>query len=140
MLNTLLTIHSAKSSNIIFGCIIWPKNHMLTMFWRGLDSSCVLWTIWDHCQVICCFDYIELLFYQYWLLWCCLSTHYSITSVQSHWNVYTLVHCHNKFLILLFNLHWQSNVTFILHAVQVLKVLYQLSPVRESEELVISRF
>ena len=34
----------------------------MRIFWRELDVSC---TIWNHCQVICCFDYINLLFYQY---------------------------------------------------------------------------
>ena len=57
---------------LVFSLIsIWPGNYMLLMFWSGLDPNCMLCIIWDHCQVICCFDYIKFLFYTiFWLLWC----------------------------------------------------------------------
>ena len=38
---------------------------MLLMFWSRLAPSCMLCIIWDHCEVICYFDYIKLLFYQF---------------------------------------------------------------------------
>ena len=98
------------------------------MFWRGLDVSCMLCTVWNHCQVICCFNYIKLLFYWY-LIIVMLFGHPLQYHFQSHWNVYTLIiylrqvpDC-NSFVKVTLAERCRFHT-----AVQVFKVLYQLCP------------